>query len=428
MSNARLTAARGLMEVFADGGYSNIVLNRRLEQEGLSPQDRAFCSALFYGVVERAQALDWAISQYSKIPPRKMEKEVLTVLRCGFYQLTSMPSVPPHAAVNESVTLIRKLGKPGAAGFVNGVLRAFQRAGCVVAEPKDRLKALSVQYSVPEELIRFWRKAYGHETMLQILEGTKGPAPMFLRCNPLKGTAEQLCVLLGQEGLQASLVEGVPGAVQLSDAPSGIAATQAFRDGWFHVQDLSSQICAMTLDAKPGMRVLDVCAAPGGKTFTIAEGMNNQGEVVACDLYPHRVELIEQGAKRLGLSCVHAETADAEQFQPERGLFDRVLCDVVCSGFGIMRRKPEIRYKKLDSLEGIGEIQYKILEESANYCKPGGKLLYSTCTLNPAENEQMVSRFLEAHPAFEKDGDWKTFIRGELDCDGFFCCLMNRKE
>lgn len=428
MGNVRLSAARGLLEVFADGGYSNIVLNRRLEQEGLSAQDRAFCSALFYGVAERALSLDWAISRYSRIPPQKLEKEVLITLRCGFYQLLSMPSVPPHAAVNESVTLIRKLGKPGAAGFVNGVLRSFLRAGCAVPEPKDKLKALSVKYSIPEELIRFWNKAYGHETTLRILEGTKGPAPVFVRVNPLKGTPEQLSERLAEEQVETEPVSGVSNALKLLSAPSGIASLRAFQEGWFHVQDLSSQICAETLDARPGMRVLDVCSAPGGKAFTAAEGMENRGELVACDLHPHRVRLIEDGAARLGLSCIRAETADAQQFRPELGQFDRVLCDVVCSGFGIIRRKPEIRYKTLESVEGIGEIQYKILEVSANYCKPGGKLVYSTCTLNPAENEQIVERFLSAHPEFEQSGGWKTLIRGELDCDGFFCCPLTRRE
>lgn len=425
MGSARLTAARGLMEVFGSGGYSNIVLDHKLEQEDLSPQDRSFCAALFYGVIEQALALDYAIGKYSSIPVKKLSPGVLAALRCGFYQLLHMPSVPPSAAVNETVTITRQLGERRAAGFVNGVLRSFLRAGMAVPEPKDKLTALSVAYSIPAPLIQYWRKSYGQEMTLRILEGSRGPAPIFARVNTCRTTAAELTELLAGQGVQAEEA-GVKDALRLT-APGSITRLPAFQEGLFHIQDLSSQLCAAAADPRPGMRVLDVCAAPGGKSFTMAQLMENQGELVCCDLHPHRVRLIEEGAARLGLNILRPMVQDATQYNPERGSFDRVLCDVVCSGYGILRRKPEIRYKPLETLDGIWLVQYNILETSAKYCKEGGRLVYSTCTLNPQENQQVVQRFLDAHREFRLVEPMTTLVKGELDCDGFFYAVLERK-
>lgn len=427
--NPRQTAALALLEMDRREGYSNLTLEPRLQRAGFSPQDRAFCSALFYGVLERRITLDWAIAHYSRTPIQKLEPEVLAALRLGVLQLMEFPSVPPAAAVSQSVEVVRSLGKEKAAGFVNGVLRAMAQKACAVPPPKDKLTALSVEHSVPAPLIQLWRRAYGHDAALEILQGSRGPAPTFLRVNTTKTTPAALMARLLAEGRESREVPGVENALELL-TPGGLAGLPSFREGLFHVQDLSSQLCAAALAPEPGMAVLDLCAAPGGKTFTVAELLGDRGRVLARDLHPHRVRLVEEGAARLGLASVAAETGDALCLDPAlEGKFDRVLCDVVCSGFGTLRRKPEIRYKPLDSLDGLPEVQYNILENASHYLKRGGRLVYSTCTLSPAENEEVVARFLGSHPEFSAPVPAKTYIHGRegLDCDGFFAAVLEKE-
>lgn len=428
--NPRQLAAAALLDMERRGGYSNLLLEPRLRGEALSPRDRAFSTTLFYGVLERKITLDWVIAHYSRTPPAKLDPEVLTALRLGALQLMEFSSIPPSAAVSESVEVARALGKAKAAGLVNGVLRAMVRGNCAAPPPKDKLTALSVEYSVPAPLIQRWRKAYGHDTTLEILGGTRGPAPTFLRVNTVKTTAAGLQERLLADGLHSREVAGVENALELL-TPASIGEIPAFQEGLFHVQDISSQLCAAALAPRPGMMVLDLCAAPGGKTFTLAERMENRGQVVARDLYPQRVRLVEDGAARLELTSVTAETGDALLYDPAlEGKFDRVLCDVVCSGFGTMRRKPEIRYKPLDSLDGLPEVQYNILENASHYLKKGGRLVYSTCTLLPEENDQVAERFLREHSEFFPPCPAKTHIHGRdgLDCDGFFTAVFERKE
>ena len=428
--DSRQIAAAALMDVERDGSYSNLVLEPYFRRGDLPRRDRAFCSALFYGVLERRITLDWTLSHYSRVPVLKMDPAVRAALRLGAYQLMYMPSVPPAAAVGQSVETARALGAGKAAGFVNGVLRAMSREGCRCPAPKDRLGALSVEYSVPGPLIQLWRRGYGHETALEILEGTRGPAPVFARVNTQRTAPAALRERLREEGVASEEVPGVPGALRLLD-PGPVGELAAFREGLFHIQDISSQLCAAALDPRPGMEVLDLCAAPGGKTFTLAQLMGDRGRLLARDLYPQRLRLVEEGAARLGLASVETSPGDAREPDPALlGRFDRVLCDVVCSGFGTLRRKPEIRYKPLDSLDGLPDVQYNILDTASCYLKPGGRLVYSTCTLNPRENEGVVERFLAAHPEYRTAAPPKTYIRGRegLDCDGFFVAALERKE
>lgn len=428
--NARQTAAAALLAVEREGSYSNLVLEPWFRREGLSPQDRAFCSALFYGVLERRIALDWVLDRYSRAPVRELEPEVRAALRLGALQLTGFPSVPPSAAVSESVETVKALGKGRAAGLVNGVLRAMVRKNCAAPPPKDRLTALSVEYSVPAPLIQMWRKSYGHDTALEILGGTGGPAPVFARVNTVRTTAEALRERLAAEGIAGEEVPGVAGALRLLD-PGPVGEIPAFREGLFHIQDISSQLCVAALDPRPGMEVLDLCAAPGGKTFTLAQRMEDRGRVLARELHPHRLALVAEGAARLGLSSVETQAGDALVLDPGlEGRFDRVLCDVPCSGLGTLRRKPEIRYKPLDSLDGLPDMQYNILWNASHYLKKGGRMVYSTCTLNPAENEAVVERFLARRRDYALAEPPKTWIHGRdgLDCDGFFTAVLARKE
>lgn len=399
-ANARLIALQALLRVHKDDGYSNIVLNQTLKKAGLNARDAGFVSALFYGVLERMMTLDYMIQRYSKIPLKKISPDVLEILRLAFYQLCYMDKVPPSAAVNEAVSLARLRRQEKAAGFINAVLRSFVRAGSSAQLPEgDSRRALSIRHSCPEWIIALWQNAYGQQTAKKLLEQLAGRPPLTIRANNLKSSAEELSHELEERGLPVKRVAYIEGALQLKDTGS-IETNAAFREGKFHVQDLASQICCLALGPKPGECVIDVCSAPGGKAFTIAERMENQGELLAFDLYEAKVNLIREGARRLGITILKADVRDAANPETELPPADRVLCDVPCSGLGILRRKPEIRYKNPESLDSLPDLQYRILRSSARLCKPQGVLLYSTCTLNPAENGRVADRFLREHPDF----------------------------
>lgn len=425
MANARETAVRALLKVFDGGGFSQLVLDSQMKKDGLTPEDRAFCSALFYGTVERRITLDWVLEQYSRDKVRELTPAVREILRLSLYQLIFLPSVPESAVVDEAVKLCRVFHMEVATGFVNGVLRTFIRASGAFQMPKHSVHALSVQYSVPEELISLWNTVYGKEKTLAILAGFHTPPPLFARVNTTRTTVEALLGRLAEEGAEASAAE-VAGGIRLMQKGSP-AALPAFREGFFHIQDLSGQKCAAALRAEPGMRVLDVCAAPGGKSFTLAEQMENKGELIACDLIPGRVSLIEEGARRLGLSILSARTQNGAEFAPELGEFDRILCDVPCSGYGVIRRKPEIRYKPLQSGKELPPLQLKILTNAARYLKKGGRLVYSTCTLNPQENQLVVKKFLAEHPGFEAEAP-RTLFPERDGGDGFFYEALIRRD
>ena len=419
VSAARLTAAQALVRV-EKGAYSNLSFTGLCGS--LDSREMAFASALFYTALERRLTIDHILKCYSAKPLDTLLPEVMASLRLGICQLLYLESVDDYAAVSQSVELAKALGVPEASGFVNGVLRAFLRAGKKIPPVRGgRGDRLSVTYSCPRWLVKRLLKAYGEEDTLHILEGSLGKPPFFLRVNTTQITPEQLAEQLAAEGVEAAVQPDAPGCLLAQS--SAVEALEAFQQGLFHVQDKASQLCALAVEAKTGERVLDVCAAPGGKSFTIAEEMDNQGQVVALDLHPHRVGLIQEGAERLGLSIVEAKSGDASVFDPALGNFDRVLCDVPCSGFGIIRRKPEIKYKTPDSVENLPEIQHKILQTSANYVKPGGRLVYSTCTLLPEENGGVVSRFLEGSTGFTLSSE-KTLLGGETD--GFYMAVLQR--
>lgn len=421
---ARQIAVRCLIDIFDRGGYSNLVLDAQMKEADLSAQERAFCTALLYGVAEKRLTLDWALARYSQRPIGQLYPTVREILRVAAYQLLYMPSVPQSAAVDEAVKLSRVFGAGNASGYVNGVLRSFLRGEMAYEMPKNRINALSIQYSVPKELVAMWNTVYGKKKADAILEGSGGPPPVFARVNTLRITPAELIARLKAEGVEAAET-GLAGALRL-DGMGNLPTLPSFREGLFHIQDLSSQACAAALEAAPGMRVLDVCAAPGGKSFTIAEGMENRGELLAMDISASRLQKVESGAQRLGLSILTTRRNDASIVNDSLGQFDRILCDVVCSGFGVIRRKPEIRYKPLAELKELPAMQLKILTASAGYLAPGGRLIYSTCTLNPAENERVVKAFFAEHPEFSLAGEMTTTLPTKEGGDGFFFAPLTR--
>ena len=442
---ARSTALQALLQVEVNEGYSNLVLNKALKNAAMEPRENALASALFYGVLERKLTLDYIISQISKIEIAKIEIPVLLILEMAIYQILFLDKIPESAAVNEAVILAKTMGEERASGFINGVLRNFLRKKETIlnTQPKgDRIFSLSIRYSCPQWLIRMWEKSYGQKITEDLLKTLRTRPPIFARVNTTLISPKELCKNLEQEGIEAEIFPFLEGTILLKNTGS-LEASPSFQKGLFHIQDLSSQLCCEMVGPKAGERILDVCAAPGGKSFTMAEKMEDQGTLEAYDLYKGRVRLIAFGASRLHLSCISASVRDAENSEGISPSADRVLCDAPCSGLGILRRKPEIRYKNAKTLDSLPSLQYRILCNNAGFVQYKGKMIYSTCTLNPKENHAVAERFLQSHPEFspvslnlpqgfshlidEPENEWTIFPQMH-NSDGFFISAFIRQR
>ena len=431
MDRARTAAFEILLKLQKDGAYSNLALEGSAALKAMPPRERAFAVSLVYGVTERLLTLDYNLSLYLKKPLRKLQPEALCLLRLGACQILFFDKIPPSAAVNETVQIARRRCAY-ASGLVNAVLRKIAAAGLHLPREDDPAFR-SVKYSCPQWLIDRWDAQYGRENTDGILETSLLPAPVTARVNPLKTTPQALRDALENEGVTVS--DGPAKALlTLEKLPCAVDALQSFRDGWFHVQDMASFLCAKALSAKPGDTVFDLCAAPGGKTFGIAEEMEDRGTVRAFDLYASRVNLISDGAVRLGLESVTAAVHDATQ-PLSFGEADRVLCDVPCSGLGVIRRKPEIKYKSEESLAALPALQLSILKNGAACVKPGGRLVYSTCALSKDENEDVCAAFLSGTDAFvpvpplpERGNETMLTLFPQKDgCDGFFIAAFEKR-
>ena len=443
MADSRSLAFNVLLKIENDGAYSNLALNHAIRENKLGGVDSAFLSALVYGVLERKITLDYIIKQYSKIPLRKIETKTKIILRMGIYQLLYMDKVPDSAAVNESVKLAKRQRLQKSSGFINGILRGITRAQPPYSLPekdKDVFCYYSVKYSVPQSLVRLWIKSYGEENALKLMESLSGRPKIFIRVNTLKTNKEALKAELESEGVVCEDVAILENALSLSRTGS-IERLKAYKTGLFHVQDLSSQLCVDVLAPKPRDIMLDICSAPGGKAFTAAQYMNNRGKLFACDLFDHKLKLIGSGAERLGISTIVTQKRDGAS-GADLPLADKILCDVPCSGLGILSRKPEIRSKEDLIPADLPELQYKILCRSARYLASGGTLVYSTCTLNPAENGENASRFLSSHPDFKgkplklpegvsravDENDYEiTLMPHTAGTDGFYIAAFTKK-
>lgn len=437
-NSPRQKAFEILLKIHVSNAYSNLTLDTYLQKDNMDPRDKAFISALVYGVCERQITLDYNLSQYLKHPIKKLKPEVLIILRLGAYQILFMDKVPASAAINESVNLTKSNKSAFASGLVNAVLRNVSKNGIVLPEQNDE-NYLSVKYSCPQWLIDMWMKEYGRENTEEILSMSIGEVPVYIRVNTLKTTADELVGLLEAEGVTAEKCSCIENALVLKKQGS-IENLECFKNGLFHVQDLSSQLCCKTLGAVPGDDVLDVCSAPGGKSFTISQYMNDSGTVTSCDIYPSRVKLIESGARRLGIKSIKTEVSDASVFNEKFLKYDKVLCDVPCSGLGIIRRKPEIKYKSAEDIDKLHNLQYLILCITARYVKKQGILVFSTCSLNPKENVEVCRRFLSENKDFilcdiqnsdlygSVDDKMLTVLPAKNDSDGFFIAKFQRKE
>ena len=403
MKNAREAAFEVLYRVEADASYSNLTLDKVQKENNLSGRDASFCTALIYGVLERQLTLDYIIRQYSSVRLKKIETKALIILRMGVYQLLFMDSVHSAAAVNESVNLAKKQKLHKASGFINGLLRSFVRADLKYTMPdkKDKVKYLSVQYSCPEDVVKLWLSAYPAELVEDMLGSFMGRPELTLRVNTLKTTLSELKAELEAQGIKAETSPYSDNALSVSSTGS-IESLDAFKAGKFYVQDISSVICSELVNPKVGEEIADVCAAPGSKSFSMALLAEDKAELKSFDLYPHKVELINKSANRLGITSISANVRDALSKNDELSeQFDAVLCDAPCSGLGIIGRKPEIRNRAIEDINALPDLQYRILSNTASLVKKGGRLFYSTCTLNPEENNKIADKFLNEHDDFE---------------------------
>lgn len=432
ITGSRLAALEALLQVSENEGYSNIVIDKCLKKHGLDRRDSALASIIFYGVLENKITLDYYISLFLKNKSMKLSETTRTILQVGCYQILYLDKIPESAAVNECVELAKQYKCN--ASFINAVLRNLIRKKDDISLPDD----LEIKYSVPNELISMWIKAYGEQNTLKILESAQEKSKIYCRINNTKTTYNDFAASFSDSEISIREYKNMPYTCVINSG-GDITKLPQYEEGLFHVQDLSSQYLCEIVSPSEGEILVDVCAAPGGKSFTLAEKMNNTGTVYSYDLYKGRVKLIFNGSKRLGLSNIHAFVRDAAKSDTHGIVADRVLCDAPCSGFGTIRRKPEIRYKSLESVSDLPDIQYQILENSAKFVKSGGYLFYSTCTLNPKENGEVADRFLannedfyaedinlDIPKAIEEPKNQLTMMPFN-DCDGFFVAKFRRK-
>ena len=436
---ARRAAAQALFAIREHNAWSAPALKKYAA--GLSARDAALATTLVNGVLQNRAMCDFYLAHFSKIRLKKVQPRVLDVLRLGVYQIVWLDRVPDAAAVNESVRLVRALCRADrqTVGYANGVLRAIVRNADQLPQPNCATKAeyYALHYSHPQWLVERYLQQFGLQQTRLLLEANNQPAPTVLRVNTLRADVQQVIEELEQQGVQVQRHSTIPNCLTVSGTGS-IDRLPAFAQGRVTVQDGASQMSVYALDPQPNHAVLDCCAAPGGKSFFAAEYMKNTGTVVSCDIFEHKLEKIREGANRLGLSNIRVVLQDAAAFRPEwEEAFDDVLCDVPCSGMGIIRKKPEIRYKDEGALGALPDIQRAILQNACRYVKPGGTLVYSTCTLLREENEMIVDWFAKTHPTFRKEGfslpvceqpvDGCVTLSPQVhDTDGFFVAKFRK--
>lgn len=441
---ARDAVVTALIKIHEQGSYSNIVLDDMLRTTELSSADRAFASRLLYGVIERRLTLDFILNCVSVTPVKEMKPAVREILRVASYQIMYMERVPTFAAINEAVEQTRRFRCSRLSGFVNGVLRqvGYQYDDLLCGLP-DTDKGLEKRFSIPREWVRIWREAYGPLVMIGLLCEMNGAPPIFLRVNTHLTTTDAFCEELEKYGVEYERFPGIPNALLL-ESGAELHTLPAELQNHYYFQDAASQWSCMAFDAQPGERIADVCAAPGGKTMTVAQYMQDKGTIVAGDLHDHKCRAMTERVKEFGFTCISVRRRDASlpPAEDEVGTFDRVMCDVPCSGMGVIRRKPEIRYKKPDEFTELPALQLQILQQAAALVKPGGVLQYSTCTLHPPENEGVATAFLEQNPDFEprilpipacfRRGDVEpshqiTLFPNVYETDGFYIAGFKRK-
>ncbi|MDP4180202.1 MAG: 16S rRNA (cytosine(967)-C(5))-methyltransferase RsmB [Bacillota bacterium] len=442
----RELALKTIYEINEKGAYSNLALNKLLEGNSLKGVDRAFVTELVYGVLKWKLSIDWTISKFSSIKLKKISPWILNILRLGVYQLLYTDRIPVSAACNESVNLSKRYGHSGSSKFVNGVLRSIARSKASIEYPdkeKDIVGYLSVKYSHPDWLVTEWLQRFGKEFTEDLLCSNNEVPDFMIRVNTLKTSKDKLKLELSENGVETTDGKFMDEALQVLN-PGSFLNLEQYKMGHFLVQDESSMLVARVMDPKPGELIVDVCSAPGGKTTHMAQLMKNEGLIVARDIHEHKINLINEGSKRLGVEIIKAEAFDAVNIDEnliEKA--DRVLVDAPCTGFGIIRKKPDIKWSRsAKDKKEITDLQLKILSNASRYVKAGGYLVYSTCTIENEENKDLVDRFLnESEDFFLEDfisllpeGLKEFSKKGYIELypninkvDGFFIAKMRKR-
>ena len=417
----RYTALKILSDVLENGKYSNLELIGGLE--GLSDKDRALATNIIYGVLQNKIRLDYIIKTYSNLPLKKISTDVLNILRMGVYQAVFMDKIPAYAITNESIKLVKKCRKASAGGFVNAILRGVLRGDKEVKYPADRLEYLSVYYSCPLWICRMWDKMFP-DRLEDILRSMNEKPGFSVRVNTLKMSVD---AFINQRGGEKSKLQK---DVVILSGGLNVRKDELFINGSYYPQDEASAMVSELLSPEKGQRVMDLCAAPGGKTTHIAQLMENEGEIFAFDIYEHKLDIINDTAARLGVEIIHTKLGDATEFKEEyAGSADCVLVDAPCSGLGIMRRKPEIKYMKEEAdLIELAELQSTILNTAAKYVKKGGTLVYSTCTISDRENDTVVKQFLSKNEDFELAAQPIQLLPCNGGTDGFYMAKFQKRR
>ncbi len=426
-----------LFRIVKEGAYSNLEIASSLK--GLDSRSRAFITRLVYGTVSYKIQADFVIQKHIKKPVEKLDTEVLLILETAFYQHFYMDSVPDYAIINESVNLCRKFKKSSAAGLINAVLRkVFGEKLGFEDLPENTAYYYSIKYSVPKNICSLIIHQYG-ELAREIISESREIPPLTLRVNTLKISTDELIAKLADKEIKAEKCAVCPDCITVCGGLN-VGEDELFTAGYYYPQDEASAMSAYVLDPKPGEFVIDMCAAPGGKTTYMAQLMKNQGKVVAFDLYEHKIQIINDTARRLGIDIITPQACDSTKVRDEYvKAADKIMLDCPCSGYGILRKKPELGMKAQEG--GIEEIQYKIMETAAEYLKVGGEMVYSTCTINKKENIENLQRFISNHGEFElcdieeyfgkyefknSGKGYVQILPGEYGMDGFFISKLKK--
>jgi 16S rRNA (cytosine967-C5)-methyltransferase len=431
--SAREIVLTALLQIEEGGAYSNLLLHRLFQEEPtLDPRDRRLITEIVYGTIQYQRRIDFMLAPFVKKGLAQLEPWVRQLLRMSVYQVEFLDRIPEHAIINEAVQLAKRKGHQGIAGLVNGVLRAYLRSAkpnfSVIRDPIERL---AVKTSHPTWMVKRWVNQYGLEMTRKICEENNRPPVQTIRVNRLKTERSKVKALLESDGYAVEETVNSDDGLRITSG-GNVALLPYFAEGLYSIQDESSMLVAALLDPKPGMTVLDACAAPGGKTAHLAEYMLNEGKIVAVDLHKHKERLIRQNAQRLGITIVETLVQDArtlsETFAP--GSFDRILLDAPCSGLGVVRRKPDLKWKKHEAdIERIQHIQYKLLEETTQLLKEDGYIVYSTCTLETEENGRLIRRFVADHPHFQLlEETERQILPHEQQSDGFYMVKLCKKN
>ncbi len=441
-SNPRYLAVATLNQLEESEDFLKEVVDSQLQRSSLSRLDQGLYTELVFGSVRMKRNLDHVLAQFSSRPLAKIQPALLNVLRIGVYQLLYLDRIPPSAAVNESVKLARAFGHEGTAKFANGVLRQVLRGRDSIAYPpleEDPVEHIGLKYSFPSWIVQHWLERWGVEETVQLCRALNEPPRLHIRVNTLKSTVEEVRAHLQMQGISYQAGRYLTEILEVQPAHA-VVADPWLGQGMYYIQDESSALAAHALQAEPGQTVYDLCSAPGGKATHLAQLMGNRGQVVAFDVHPQRLALVQENARRLGVEIITTRIGDATQ-NLDLPPAPRVLVDAPCSGLGTMRHRPDIRWRKtLDETRALVEIQKTILRRAAHYVAPGGLLLYTTCTLTSWENEDVARWFLAEHgqfageplpPKFPHNGQpsWlRTLFPHRHGVDGFFFALFRKEK